>query len=124
MDLQSSQSVFGSLSSANATTAAAVDLTDGDGNAVALAPNHRVVITDIVIVVGADMRVDLFSDANGDGSVAAGERLVGGAFGKNGGLAMSFINTPRYCRRGLIPKVKTDAAGQVDVNFTARLYTA
>jgi hypothetical protein len=124
MDLQSSQSVFGSLSSANATTAAVVDLTDGDGNAIALAPNHRVVITDIVIVVGADMRVDLFNDINDDGNVAAGERLIGGALAANEPLTMSFVNTPRYCRRGLVPKVKTSTAGQVDVTFTARLYIA
>ncbi len=60
---------------------------------------------------------------DGDGAVDDGERILAGSVGDNGGIAMSFVTTPRYCKRGITPKVKSDTAGQVDVILTGFILT-
>lgn len=122
MDLRG-EVIHGEFSSADARVAAAVSLYDGDGRARALAATERLVVTDVVMVAAAKMALTIFSDNDGDGAVDNGERILAGSVGDNGGVAMSFVTTPRYCKRGIVPKVKSDTAGQVDVVLTGFILT-
>jgi hypothetical protein len=112
------QDVYGSLSSADASAGAGLTWTDADGNNVTLQPNQRVAITDIDIVVGAAIRVDVFAATSAsDNTVTDAKRIIGGSFAANGGISRQFSRR-RYSRRGFFPRVKAGAAGQVDVNIT------
>lgn len=83
--------------------------------AVTLDSNDVVAITDLTIVCGATgLTVTIYDGANN--SVAAGERIMLGTFGANGGMTQAF-QAPYFCQAGTWPKVKTSAAGQVDVNI-------
>ncbi len=115
--------IHGEFNSADARVAAAVKLYDGDGKLRALAATERLVVTDVVVVAAAKMAVNVFSDNDADGAVDDGERILAGSVGDNGGIAMSFVTTPRYCKRGITPKVKSDTAGQVDVVLTGFILT-
>ena len=122
MDLRG-EVIHGEFNSADARVAAAVKLYDGDGKARELAAHERLVVTDVVIVAAAKMAVNVFSDNDADGAVDDGERILAGSVGDNGGIATSFVTTPRYCKRGITPKVKSDTAGQVDVVLTGFILT-
>ncbi len=122
MDLRG-EVIHGEFNSADARAAAAVKLYDGDGKLRALAATERLVVTDVVVVAAAKMAVNVFSDNDADGAVDDGERILAGSVGDNGGIAMSFVTTPRYCKRGITPKVKSDTAGQVDVVLTGFILT-
>jgi hypothetical protein len=115
--------VHGEFSSADAQAAMPVSLFDGDGRVRHLAATERLVVTDLMIVADAKMAVDVFSDNDGDGTVDAGERIAGGVLAANVPLAMSLATTPRYCKRGIVPKVKAGGVGQVDVLLTGFILT-
>ena len=106
----------GEFNSADASTpadepAARFSLFNRDKTAITLAAGDRVVITDIVIVVGSAITVYVFDGANT--TVAAGERISVGSFPANGGVKDG-ATTPHYCAAGTYPKLKTSGAGQVD----------
>jgi hypothetical protein len=110
--------IHGEISTADCTTAQPATLYTPSGTPRALAATETLVITDIIAVVEKQSRVDVFTDADGDGAVDVGERIVGGKVGAGAVLAMSFIANAFYCPRGKGVKVKSDLAGQVDVTFT------
>lgn len=114
--------VHGEFSSPDAQAAGAVSLFDGDGRVRNLAATERLVVTDVVVIADAKMAVDVFSDNDGDSTEDAGERIAGGVLAANTLLAVSFA-TPRYCKRGVTPKVKAGAVGQVDVLLTGFILT-
>ena len=81
--------------------------------AVTLAANEQVLIADIDVVCGGTgLTVTLYDGA--DTTVSAGEQVLKGTFAANGGIS-SHLLVPHYCQVGTYPKVKTSAAGQVDV---------
>lgn len=87
-------------------------LYDTGKNAIALASNDQVVITDYLIVAGSALTVQLYDGA--DTTVSAGERIAQGNLAANGGVSKTF-HTPHYVKQATYPKVKTSGAGQVDV---------
>lgn len=97
-------------------------LYDSSKNAITLAADEQVVITDLDIVVGATgLTVTVYDGANN--TVVAGERVMLGTFAANGGIS-SHLKTPHYCRGNAstsspegYPKVKTSASGQVDATI-------
>jgi hypothetical protein len=111
------ENVHFEFSSADASAAAVVTIYNNDGGARALAANERLVITDIHASAGGAVGlVDIF---NGTGaSPAVGERLFTFNLAATIGPAYPSLNTPAYCRKGVVPKVKAAAAGQLNVNGT------
>lgn len=86
--------------------------TVGSSTALVLAANERVVITDLAVVVGSALAVTVYDGA--DAIVDAGEVILKGSFGTNGGISQN-LQVPHYgsaCQS--YPKVKTGGAGQVD----------
>lgn len=107
------KSVF---SSADATTAAPLVLTDMDGNTYTVAAGNRLVLTNIVIVSG--QTVTLFQDMNGDGLVTAGDaRIVANTPGSNTTYVAEgyrMVRQPTTLANGLL-KVLAGGAGQVNI---------
>lgn len=92
----------------------------GSTTAVTLASTDQVVITDLKLICGATgLTVTVYDGANN--TVAAGERITMGTFAANGGEAQNFT-TGHYCQVGTWPKVKTSAAGQIDVQIRGFVY--
>lgn len=104
--------VHGEFTSADASTAAAIVLYDAQGVVRTLAATERLVVMSYHIVSGAALTLSLFSDADADGVVDAGEVVARGVFAANGGLSENSIVHP--CPRGKGLKVKASGAGQVD----------
>jgi len=84
----------------------------GSTTAVTVGTNDQVIVTDVMIVAGAALTVQVYDGA--DNTVGAGERIAQGNFAANGGLSHGG-RTPHFCQKGTWPKVKTSGAGQVDV---------
>lgn len=81
--------------------------------AITLGANDQVVITDLrVLCGGTGLTVSVFDGA--DTTVDAGERITVGTYAANGGEFQP-MQTPFWCQKGTYPKVKTSAAGQIDV---------
>ena len=106
------------------TTAAVVTVYRHGGSAVTFGSGTQLIVTDYTIVNShtAAQLVEFFTDRNSDGTVDAGERIVGGILAANGGVAARNLGTPFYCDVGLAPKVKS-ASGAVYVTGTGRLVT-
>jgi beta-lactamase superfamily II metal-dependent hydrolase len=88
---------------------------DGSTSAITLATTDQVVITSVLISVGASgIKVSVYDGA--DNTVDAGEKIAVASVGANG-----FVNytlpVPHRCQVGTWPKVKTSASGQVDVTL-------
>ncbi len=121
--------IHGELSSADQSTAAAIpfyeDSEDSSGGqtALTLASDEFLSITDIIIIYAANDVLEVFLNADKDGTKDAGETVVKGTVAANGGIAKSFLQ-PRAGSAGAIPYLKTGAAGQVDVNFTGFIQKA
>lgn len=103
------------FSSADVTTAAPLVLRDAGGAARTLSATERLILQTVNVYAAASaLTVDIFDDADADGTVDAGERLlrVGEGFanvpfvGKDGGTAGG---------RGRVPKVKAGGAAVVTV---------
>lgn len=121
--MNSGKEVHGEIHSADASSGVEVTLYEAgtDTNALALGATEFLEITDIVVVsvAGGDVRVFFGSDM----TPAAGSMIVRGTVGANGGIAKSFIVTPRGGVAGDTVRILAPI-GVVDVNFTARLKTA
>lgn len=74
------------------------------------------VITDVIIMVGATLTVHLFDGA--DNTPAAAEKYVSGTFSAG---AVIHFNTHCECAAGSYPKIKTSGAGQVDCQIRGYL---
>ncbi len=103
------------LSSSDLTTAAALVLRDAGGAARTLSSVERVLLQTVNIAVASGVgTVDIFDDADGDGTVDAGERLlnVGEGFAN-----VPFLGTDhgQSSGKGRVPKVKAASAGAVTV---------
>jgi hypothetical protein len=86
----------------------------GSTTAYTLQATDQVVITELVAVAGAALTVTVF---DGSDSVAgAGEIIMQGDFGVNGGVSEESAFTPHRCQLGTWPKVKTSGAGTIKVN--------
>lgn len=83
----------------------------GSTTALTLGSTQQVVVTDIFVLAGAALTVQVYDGANN--TVGAGEKLLQGNFGANGGVN-EHAHIPHYCQVGTYPKVKTSAAGQID----------
>ncbi len=90
-----------------------VTLYDTAGVAITLASTEQVVITDVTVIVGVDLAVDLYDGANN--VPAAGEYVWRGSMLAASQSASYQFKTAHYCATGTYPKVKTGGAGQVDV---------
>jgi hypothetical protein len=108
------EEVHGELISSDASTAAALSLfRDGSVTARTLdTSTERLAVSDVVLISGSALTVDVFFDANADGTVDAGERIVGGPVAANGGFALSFT-TPHIGPKGITPKVKASGSGVI-----------
>jgi hypothetical protein len=86
-------------------------------NAITLAANERVVITDFIVnYAGSTTRTIQIYDGP-DATADAGEKVWQGALAQNGNAFAQFT-VPHYCQTGPTngyPKVKTSGAGQIDV---------
>jgi hypothetical protein len=111
------ENVHFEFTSADATTAAVVIVYDNDGGLRPIGSTERLVITDVHGSASAAVGlVDLF---NGVGAApAAGERLFTLNLAAAIGTVYPSLNTPVYCKKGVTPKVKAAAAGQLNVNGT------
>jgi len=103
--------VKATFTSSDASTAAALSFTNDNGVARTIGASERLVITSYHLVSGSAVTVELFDDANANGTVDAGERIGGGDFAANGGLTESSIEHP--CQLGKTPKIKASASGTV-----------
>src|SRR5262245_32378345 len=86
----------------------------GQTSALSLAATDTFAVTDLTVVAGAAMTVWVYDGANN--AVDAGEQAVKLVFAAAGQASVSF-RSPHYCQAGSWPKVKTSAAGQVDVTL-------
>src|SRR5207248_11701140 len=107
----------GEFSSADATaltepTSRVLLYVAGTTTAITLLATDFVCITDIVIVCASGMVVTLYDGA--DTPVGAGEVIVKGTFGANGGVSQTGLLTPHYCQVGTWPKLKSTVGAQVD----------
>lgn len=104
------------FSSADATTAAVLTIRKaGQSTVHSLTSTQRVVICSLTafLVSGAGL-VDIFSDANSDGVVDVNERMVVLGTGVNN-VDFNGPDGGTAGARGLVPKVKAAAAGQVSI---------
>jgi hypothetical protein len=101
------------LSSADVTTAAVIVVYDNDGATRAIGTTERLVITDLSVACAAAMTLDVFTGVGA--AAAAGERLFTVIATAQDGKQTFDLGVPAYCRRGVTPKVKASAAGQVTV---------
>src|SRR5262249_13333358 len=86
----------------------------GSTSAVTLAAADTVAVSDLVVTVGAAMTVQVYDGA--DNAVGAGELVAKLVFAAAGRQAVPLL-APHYCQAGTYPKIKTSAAGQVDVQM-------
>lgn len=111
------EEIYGTLNSADASTAATLVLYAHGGSAIVARPlgtTERLVITDVMMSIqGTAFDAALIWDTDGDGDVDAGD-MIARLKSADGQLAIAF-NTPRYGPTGKTPKVKAGAAGTVDV---------
>lgn len=89
-----------------------------DKQAITLAADERVIVTDIDVVVGTALTVTIYD--GDDATPDDGEKILMHSFGANGGIS-SHLRTPHYCAVNAstsspdgYPKLETSAAGQVD----------
>jgi hypothetical protein len=111
------------FSSADASTAAAITVKDSNGATRTVASNERLLI-DTLSAAGPyatdpanDISVSIFNDLDGNGTVAAGERIM--VYRGNGvfdGGAEGFSVKPNTS-----VKVKASASGQIDVTGIGRI---
>lgn len=112
------EEVHGELHSTDASGGLEVPLYEaGRTDVRTLLSSEILVITDaeIISVPGGD--VSLFLDANDDNTLDAGETVLRGTVAANGGIARSFVGTPRFGVEGAKPHIIAPA-GVVDVLFT------
>lgn len=87
----------------------------GGDDTITLASTQQVVVTDIFLLTGnTALTVSIYD--GGDNNVGAGEVLVAGDFGANGGVNET-AHIPHYCQEGTYPKVKTSGAGQINASI-------
>ncbi len=128
--MQNGQEIHGVFTSSDATTAVAIPMyvsggaTTGGQAALTLASNQFVVITDIVVVVAGASTVHVFLNDDADGTADTGETVIRGTLAANGGVAKSFIVTPRTGAAGALPYVIAGSAVQIDITFTGRIIEA
>ncbi len=122
--------VHGILNSADVTTAAAIPFyeaggdTSGGQTALTLGAREFLVITEIIIVVAIAGDVHVFLNDDNDGTPDTGETVARGTLAASGGIAKSWIVTPRHGAAGANPYVVAANAGAVDVSFTGRIQNA
>lgn len=110
------------LSSADITTAAALILYTVGKAVRVLAGTEQLFITDIVISSATAMTVDVY---DGTGAApAAGERVVNVVTSATIGSIVSNQGTPIPCKRGVTPKAKASAAGQITITGTGFILKA
>lgn len=124
--MQPGQTVRIVFSSADAQTAAVLSLYGPDGAAVTLSGRSRLWVTNLLIAVTGALTVDLFTDANSDGTVDAAERMANviGIAALTTCWAMNFTGEGSPGAPGLVPKVKASAAGQVTITGTGVVQNA
>ena len=77
------------------TSPVSVPVYDKQGTAITLESNDELFITSFSLQVGdTAMRADLFIDYNAGGTLTAGERIAGGTFAANGGIAKDVSINP------------------------------
>lgn len=105
------------FSSADASTSAPLVLRDAGGTTHALAATERVILDTVtaVLVSGASPAV-IFSDANADNALTAGERMVILGTGNNDCQALGAVGAV-----GVTPRVKAAGAGQIDIAGSGRI---
>lgn len=122
MGNKTGESVGLQLSSADATTAAAVGVFNANGGVRALGANERLLVDTLSgTASGSNVtKLDLFADADAGGSVGAGERVT--VFGFAGGANYFDGGAEGYSLPvGIGLKAKANAAGQVDVTGSGRI---
>ena len=94
----------------------------GSTSAITLASTDQVLITDIKVGVGATaLTVTVYDGA--DATAGAGEVIDKGGYAVNTSQSQNRV-IGHYCQAGTYPKVKTSAAGQVDVILTGIILKA
>jgi len=126
----SGKEIHGIFTSSDATTAASIAIynsggaTSGGQSALTIASNQILSITDVVINIAAAGAVHFFLNDDADGTADTGETVLRATLASDGGIAKSFLGTPRSGAPGAIPYIIAGAAGQIDVTFTGRLTEA
>lgn len=103
------------LSSANITAATPLTLWNAQGVARLLAADERLIILSGMMSAVSISTLIIFADANNNGVVDAGERLVVAYVAAGGAVYFEADNDAMCGVKGAIPKAKSDVAGQVDI---------
>ena len=113
------------FSSADATTAAALTISDANSVARTLASNERFIIDHIVLNrAAASTLVRIFDDLNGDGLVGATELMLSATSPTGTPLFASFDQEGLPGGLGRMPKVIASAIGLVEVTGTGHIVTS
>lgn len=106
------------FNSSDAQTAAAASLFDDQQNAVTLGAGQQLRIDTLNVSVGADITVEVFADADADGTVDAGERLAEVGQGTH---ILEFQGEGLMLPNGVGVSVHASGAGDITVVGTARI---
>lgn len=119
MSCKAGEAVTFEFTSADATTAAAVTIKDGNNATRTLGAEEQLWIdTANAALAAAVTTADLFSDNSGAGTVDAGELIA--SFGPNTGM-FEGGEEGFPCHKGVTPKVKSAVAGVTRVTGTGRI---
>lgn len=110
------------LSSADASTAAAVVVYDLEGRARTVGAKERLVIDSVQVASAVAVVGDFYGGSGA--SAGAGERIVSFATTTSNGMLSADFETPRYVKTGITPKVKAAAAGQFTLTGTGFILKA
>lgn len=106
------------FSSADASTAAAITIKDGNNATRTLQSYERLLIDSLIGDIAAGVTADVFDDKDADGTVDAGELLA-----SLGALNTTYTNNDSglSVTTGNTPKVKSSGAGSVKITGTGRI---
>lgn len=99
--------------SADASTAATVNLYDEQGAAYTLGATERLLIGSLALASAAAITAEVYGGTGT--SAAAGERILKVFSPANGGQAIQHSFSPIVCKTGVVPKVKGSASGAISV---------
>lgn len=95
-------------------------LLNGDGKPTS---TQGIAATNLAFVTSVAARIDIINDTDADGNIDAGERVMGGNYGANGGDRAHFgTDSPQYFKLGTTPKAKSDTSGVLTVTGTGFVY--
>jgi hypothetical protein len=105
------------FSATDANTVKTLSVYDATGTEITSFTGKQLYLTHATVICGnTAMRIDLFIDFNGTGTVTAGDRVISGVFAANGGASVDLSGNPlRLTAAANVLKVLSGSAAQCDV---------